>query len=211
MTNKIEYSFANFGPFLFKSQLSENIRQKLLEEGIKCQKSHNKKLAGHIKNQLTYPENFMKEFYLDFTPYLKTYRQAHCVYHNLDPSISIELKAVDLWINFMKAGDFNPIHTHGHDLSFVTYLSVPEEIHIENKEFEGSSAGPGSISFNYTQRANPQWATTEKNYLPKTGDLFIFPALLQHWVAPYKSDVTRISVSGNISISNKNKFPKGYF
>jgi len=211
MTNKIEYSFANFGPFLFKSQLPDDIRQKLLEEGIKCQKSHNKKLAGHLENQFAYPENFAKEFYSDFTPYIKTYRQAHCAYHNLDPSIPIELQAVDLWINFMKSGDFNPLHTHAYDLSFVTYLSVPQEIHLENNEYEGMSAGPGSISFNFTQSANPKWATTEKHYIPKTGDLFIFPALLQHWVAPFKSDVTRISVSGNISIANKNKFPKDYF
>jgi len=211
MTNKIEYSFANFGPFLFKSQLPDNIRQKLLEEGIKCQKSHNKKLAGHLENQFAFPENFAKEFYSDFTPYIKTYRQAHCAYHNLDPSIPIKLQAVDLWINFMKSGDFNPLHTHGYDLSFVTYLSVPQEIHLENNEYEGLSAGPGSISFNFTQSANPKWATTEKHYIPKTGDLFIFPALLQHWVAPFKSDVTRISVSGNISIANKNKFPKDYF
>ena len=27
---------------------------------------------------------------------------------------------------------------------------------------------------------------------------FIFPAWLKHWVAPYKSDCVRISVSGNI-------------
>ena len=28
--------------------------------------------------------------------------------------------------------------------------------------------------------------------------MFIFPAWLKHWVAPFKSDVTRISVSGNV-------------
>ena len=111
----------------------------------------------------------------------------------------------------MRSGDFNPLHTHGYDLSFVTYLSVPQEIHLENNEYEGLSAGPGSISFNFTQSANPKWATTEKHYIPKTGDLFIFPALLQHWVAPFKSNVTRISVSGNITFSNKSEFPAGYF
>ena len=29
--------------------------------------------------------------------------------------------------------------------------------------------------------------------------MFIFPAWLKHFVAPFKSDVQRISVSGNIS------------
>jgi hypothetical protein len=34
--------------------------------------------------------------------------------------------------------------------------------------------------------------------MPEENDMFIFPAWLKHWVAPYKSDVTRISVSGNV-------------
>jgi hypothetical protein len=38
---------------------------------------------------------------------------------------------------------------------------------------------------------------------PKTGDFFVFPAKLHHTVAPFKSDVTRISVSGNLEIVNK--------
>ena len=28
--------------------------------------------------------------------------------------------------------------------------------------------------------------------------MFIFPAWLKHWVCPFKSDCTRISVSGNV-------------
>ena len=31
-----------------------------------------------------------------------------------------------------------------------------------------------------------------------TGDLYIFPASLKHYVFPFKSPVTRVSVSGNI-------------
>ena len=34
--------------------------------------------------------------------------------------------------------------------------------------------------------------------MPEENDMFIFPAWLKHWVAPYKSDCTRISVSGNV-------------
>ena len=46
---------------------------------------------------------------------------------------------------------------------------------------------------------------------PETGDFFIFPALLQHWVVPYKTKCTRVSVSGNLTIINKNELPQGYF
>ena len=43
----------------------------------------------------------------------------------------------------------------------------------------------------------PRDAITYISFLPEENDMFIFPAWLKHWVAPYKSDCTRISVSGN--------------
>ena len=33
---------------------------------------------------------------------------------------------------------------------------------------------------------------------PEEGDMFVFPAWLKHWVSPFKSNCTRISVSGNV-------------
>ena len=65
--------------------------------------------------------------------------------------------------------------------------------------------------FEFTQQARPGWATTGTSVAPKTGDFYMFPALLQHWVAPFKSKVTRISVSGNLRILNKDKLPYDYF
>ena len=65
--------------------------------------------------------------------------------------------------------------------------------------------------FEYTQQARPQWATTGKQVSTRTGDFFMFPALLQHWVLPFKSKCTRISVSGNLRLINKDKFPRDYF
>jgi len=44
--------------------------------------------------------------------------------------------------------------------------------------------------------------------------MFIFPAWLKHWVSPFKSDCTRISVSGNIHdsapLNNITKFGPEY-
>ena len=207
----LEYAHYNFGPYLFRSHLPDEIIKELISEGLNSQESYNDNLAGHLDHQFLYPADYQKKFYGQFIPYLKAYRMGHCKFHGLDPSFPIEIEPIDLWVNFMKAGDFNPMHTHGHDLSFVIFASVPNEIHIEAKNFKGTANEPGTINFNYTQQAKPKWATTAISHLPKTGELFIFPALLQHWVAPFKSDVTRISISGNLRYSNKDKFPKGYF
>ena len=40
----------------------------------------------------------------------------------------------------MKHGDFNPVHTHGGDYSFVIFLDVPKQLEKEANEFEGTSA-----------------------------------------------------------------------
>ena len=41
--------------------------------------------------------------------------------------------------------------------------------------------------FEFTQQAKPKWAFTGNAIRPQTGDMYIFPALLQHWVVPFKS------------------------
>ena len=85
MTNKINYSFANFGPFLFKSKLPNNLIEELLEEGIRTKEKYNHQLAGHLDNQYVYPQDFQAKFYEKFSPYLSAYREGHCQYHNLLP------------------------------------------------------------------------------------------------------------------------------
>jgi hypothetical protein len=111
----------------------------------------------------------------------------------------------------MQAGDFNPFHTHGGDYSFVLFVDVPKKLQKEQEEFEGTSTKPGMLAFEYTQQARPRWATTGTTIKPQPGDFFMFPALLQHWVAPFKSKITRISVSGNMRIEHRDKLPHDYF
>ena len=80
------------------------------------------------------------------------------------------------------------------------------------EEHEGTTAKPGQLMFNYGENSKQrQWATTGHYVNPKTGDMYIFPDQQQHWVAPFKSDVTRISVSGNLKVIYPDGLPKGYF
>ena len=60
-----------------------------------------------------------------------------------------------------------------------------------------TSAGPGCISF-FLADSDRKNSITQNSFLPLTGDCFIFPAWLKHWVYPFRSDCTRISVSGNV-------------
>jgi hypothetical protein len=101
-----------------------------------------------------------------------------------------------MWINYQKPNDFNPPHDHDGKLSFVTYLQIPEELKRENREYKGKSCGPGGIQFIYGN--GPRDCISYMSFFPEENDMFIFPAWLKHWVAPYRSNCTRISVSGNV-------------
>ena len=206
----INYTYHNWGPFLYRTKLPDNILKKLLIEGKKTKASYNKKLAGHLNHQYLYPENVQHWFYKEITPYLNSYRDGHSKYHCLE-NLTIEMNYADLWINFMQAGDFNPLHTHGGDYSFVIFLQIPDKLKKEMNDFEGTSCKPGTLVFEYTQTSRPKWATTGTTILPEEGDFYIFPAMLQHWVVPFKSKVERISVSGNLEITNRSNLPKDYF
>ena len=205
-----EMKHMNWGPFVMKTELPKYIIDKLKVEGKKAKKSYNSSLAGHLNNQFLYPENVQLWFYNEINPIIQGYRRGHCKYHNLE-DLKVDLSADDLWVNFMKPGDFNPLHTHGGDYSFVAFVDVPKALEKEQKEYEGTSAKPGTLMFEFTQQARPGWATTGTSVAPKTGDFYMFPALLSHWVCPFKSKVTRISVSGNIRITNRKDLPNLYF
>jgi len=209
-------SFFYWGPYVERTTIPEHIRKYLLEEGNKVKYNidfdASKTLAGHLEHQYLYPKDIQKKFYTDIIPILQNYRKGHCMYHGLD-NLNVELEPINLWINFMQPGDFNPIHIHNGDYTFVTFLDVPDELTEEIKEWRKNhtSYAPGEIHFDYTTPTRPKWATTARAITPKTGDMIIFPTLLSHWVAPYKSKCTRISVSGNLRIANRENLPNDYF
>ena len=206
----IEYKNIPFGPFVMATRVPEDIRKRLLKDAKKQLKSYHKHLAGHLHTQLRYNDDTTKWFYEQSTPIWQAYREGWSNWAGLT-NYSCELNAHDLWVNFMKPGDFNPVHTHGGDYSFVIFLDVPEKIIEEQNAFEGTSSKPGSLMFEFTQQAKPKWAITGQTYRPKTGDMIIFPALLQHWVVPFKSKCTRISVSCNIEVVNRKNLPNDFF
>ena len=206
----VQSTYINWGPYVMKTKMPDYIVKKLKTEGKKTKENYNYKLAGHLDNQYMYPANIQKWFYEEIQPIVQAYRNGHCKFHGIE-ELTVELSADDLWVNYMKAGDFNPIHTHGGDYSFVLFLDIPKQLKKEQEEFEGTSAKPGSLMFEYTQQARPRYATSGTTIVPETGDFFMFPAMLQHWVCPFKSKVTRISVSGNLRIVNWDKLPKDYF
>ena len=207
---KIQYTNIPFGPYVMVTTIPEDMRLRLLKDGKKDLRSYHKRLAGHLHTQLKYNQNTTEWFYKESAPIWQAYREGWSNWSG-QKNEGCELNAHDLWVNFMKPGDFNPVHTHGGDYSFVIFLDIPKKLTEEQEAFEGTSAKPGSLMFEFTQQAKPKWAFTGHAHNPTTGQMIIFPALLQHWVVPFKSNCTRVSVSGNLEILNRENLSNEFF
>ena len=123
--------------------------------------------------------------------------------HLKEETPSWKVTHTKLWINFMKPGDYNPPHFHSDcQFSYIIFAEVPEEIFKENKDYVGTAIGPGAIEFaigtNY-----PEDFCFRKDFLPMPGTMFIFPSTLMHTVMPFKSDVTRTTIAGNLYMHPK--------
>ena len=198
--DKVTYNVLNWGPCVVQVKVSDDFKNKLLS-GAKSARAkkldYTDKLAGIIKEEYAYEK---KEDYLpEVAQCLGIYDVAFQRWKSDPYEKKPEYMLTALWVNYMKQHEYNPPHDHSDQLSFVIFLKVPEEIKKEQKEYKGKSGGPGSLSFLYGE-GNRQ-AITYQSVHPNEGDMFIFPAWMKHYVAPFYSDVTRISVSGNVADS----------
>ena len=197
-----DYKFPYWGPFVLETKVEEEFVDILLEKGNESRGKnldHRGKLAGVIDNEYYY-EDFEGWFIPKFTPYVNIYMEALKASWLPSHKPTKEYSMLSLWINYQKANDYNPPHNHDGDISFVIYLQVPDEIKKENEKMKGvhNNSGPGKIVFNYGE--DIPFSISGFDKLPEAGDIFIFPAWLTHYVHAFKSDVERISVSGNVTI-----------
>ena len=195
--------FIHFGPVIGGVVISPVLCKELLERGRQTTVSHTQQLAGHLDKENLFPDKdkhwFVENFKQYFIPYFRKIQDQHdpLFYYAVHPFKKCMIQ--NLWINFMKAGEYNPPHTHSGSYSFVLFLQVPEEIKKESADFKGIGPGPGHIRFKYGEE-QPE-IMTKHSILPVANEMWIFPASLYHSVPPFKSDVERISVSGNILLT----------
>ena len=78
MEKKFTYSYAHFGPFLFKTKINNALLSFLSDKSNDLKESYNSELAGHLENQFIFPKEVQNSFYQQFIPYIEAYRSAHC-------------------------------------------------------------------------------------------------------------------------------------
>lgn len=192
------YSFYYWGPLLFQTKINNEDISKL--KSI-CNKDRTndfrKKLAGIIDHE--YKIDIQKYTEI-ISPYFNNFKEACYQFYNAKEINKMETTMA--WVNYMKKGETNPLHMHPEcDFSSVVFLDIPEELKKENKEYLGTSSGPGSIQFLFGEPYKHH--ISQKAFFPETGDFFIFPGTLRHTVYSFKSDVERISLSANYNIEIK--------
>lgn len=197
-----DFKYYHWGPLLYMSTISDEIRKELLERGKKSKDDYRHNLAGHIDDERHFEQDDMEFFIGKNAHIIKDFLNAYNNWRDITESYEINLNS--FWINFMKAGEFNPTHTHDGDFSFIVYLQVPKELKEEHDKYKkiGKGAGPGAITFLYGQ--NEKHFNSVANFFPKENEIYIFPSNLIHYASPFKSDVERVSISGNLILKTLN-------
>lgn len=194
---EINYNLYGWGPLLLQTKVSDEYCNQILDFANSTRTDHRSGLASLIDNAFKFSES-NKIFIFDLLKdYFKCFIDINCQHLALNGNkIPTGLAPGDFWINYQQSGEFNPSHVHSLDISFALCLDMPLEVVEENKHFVGKSSGPGALSFHYGELL--PWTIHTQQFLPSKGDIFIFPAGLRHTVYPFKSNATRISLSGNL-------------
>lgn len=99
--------------------------------------------------------------------------------------VSSFIKLRDLWVNFQRPGEYNPMHCHNGIASFVIFIDLPY-----GKEEKKDHRCNGSFQLeNDVLEIDQSW----------NGIIIMFPSHVRHGVYPYKStDRERVTVAGNL-------------
>jgi len=184
-----------------------NLKTALLKLKTSKPASHNKHLAGAIKEEYTVEPDLVPEvlYFLDdmYGAYVDHFKNVSGAEQHVDLVDNVEIGK--LWVNFQKKNEFNPIHHHDGLVSFVIWTQIPYDIKKELKLYDKGTINVTSC-FQFVYPGKTHGIAMKSFPVEKSweGTILMFPASLNHCVYPfYTSDGYRISVSGNISLSKQ--------
>jgi hypothetical protein len=169
-----------------------------------------RKLAGNISSSLKLEDKeniiltkiFPKLYESNEKNIKKLIDKTFSLFSVKNKNINLKVVLSDLWVNFQKKYEFNPIHSHEGILSFVIWMDIPYSWEDEqNLEFAKHSNLTNVIGNFVFYHYNGNEITNQ--VIPMSpeinGTMAIFPSCLNHCVYPfYTSDKERITISGNI-------------
>ena len=182
-----------------------------LNELYETQKKHlpnaSKQLSGKIPDEVSLfysgptnkkmhthsyvSEDILKWFYSVFDHYLKWNRVQE---YKMDIN--------SIWVNEMKAGDYNPVHIHQGrlftGLSSVMILKLPKDMGPEIARPDQPMNG----QLQFLGSASGQFVTADYSPKVKIGDFYVFPYDIRHVVYPFTNKKEkRRTLSCNCDVS----------
>ena len=167
------------------------------------------KLVGKVSSEVQIPISdrdekeflfkIMREKCLEYLNYIISKNRAYLWYkmagHDTKPTVD-NIHLVHSWIVSQYAGEYNPYHHHGGDISAVVYLKIPDGMEEElKKEYEDHYPSNGLIEFMYGE--NQDMRSDNVKFKPEVGTMLLFPSYLKHFVYPFYCDGERRSMSFN--------------
>lgn len=195
-----------FGPSIGVTSLSDELTAQLLEVCVESQddlsRRVNKNLVGFIEKEIDIRDKIkntvLPSIQREVTAYLSN---AESIYKNVGPFSKLDLTCVSSWCNIQEAGEHNPLHSHPTD-DIVCVIFPKVDVDTSYKKYTTSNnILPGSLVFHC--HGDSRFGSNGLVVTPKTSDMYIFPASLYHYTAPfYKHGDTRISVSCNFAFTD---------
>lgn len=154
----------------------------------------NARLAGHIAGEFNLPMfEPLKTALYDITKGYMGYYQMKW---------SEKISHANMWANFSEKYEFNPMHNHTGDLTWVSWINIPYSLEAEDSLDNSKTANCKMNSrFHFMYNTLTGKVLTHQLAVDNDweGKLIIFPATLFHAVYPfYTSDDYRISIAGNL-------------
>jgi hypothetical protein len=196
---KMNFESIFLGQSILKYQVPLEVFVRL-NELYETQKKHlpnaNKQLSGKIPDEVSLfyagptnkkmhahsyiSEDILKWFYGIFDHYLKWNKM-----------VTFNMNINSMWINEMKAGDYNPAHIHQGKLftglSSVMILKLPKDMGPEIARPDQPMNGQLQI----LGSASGQFCTADYSPRMKIGDFYVFPYDMRHVVYPFTNKKAR--------------------
>ena len=189
----MQFDFVFLGQSVLKYQVPLEVFVGL-NELYETQKKHlpnaNKQLAGKIPDEVSL-------FYSGLTnekmhthnhisdDLLKWFSAVFKHYLDWNKTIDYKMNINSIWVNEMKAGDYNPVHIHRGEiftgLSSVMILKLPKDMGPELTRPDEPMNGQLQILGN----ASGQFVKSDYSPQMKIGDFYVFPYDIRHVVYPF--------------------------
>jgi hypothetical protein len=194
--------FPNYG-FIFDEMPDSVLRKvrSLCSSAKDFGKSQNNKLAGQLEEEWYINPRLIDSEVDDYImSHVHNYNeQWNYIETTRVNSKNASIGLSNMWVNYQKKTEFNPVHCHDGLFSFVMWVDIPFSYEEEKEVPLAKNANVslcGKFQFHYN---NMLGGITNHTIEAKAGDFALFPSALNHSVAPfYTSDGYRVSVSGNL-------------